>query len=416
MDLVQDIITYVRRIVKAPNNSDITDNLIIDYVNRFWLMDVDARMQLFDLKTKWQFQCSPGVDQYNMPLYSTQVQPGGQAIAPFPVYQGLIPPVFVNGIQVTMYNERNEFVNTWPNYVQSLNPTAYGNGTNGPYTLQVPFLPNSPNSSPFVTSAAILQGHVDTTGIMAIINAGGPNQDPPQDTGNGTYISTVLPQNVFPAVYFTSTDANGNNIVISDSGQFLASTGNSQTYGVLMQSGSAGKTNSVLPNNPSTPGSPIYTITQNTINYQTGIATNVYFPTVIPQGAPINSQCYYYQLGLPRSVLWWNNTLTLRAPPNTQYLIEVGAYLTPAAFLSSSQAIPFGYMAEYIARGAARKILADTGDMEQFAFYEPLFKEQELLVWKRSQRQWTSERTQTIYSSTGFGNGGQNFGNGLGIN
>lgn len=71
-------------------------------------------------------------------------------------------------------------------------------------------------------------------------------------------------------------------------------------------------------------------------------------------------------------------------------------------------AIPFGYMSEYIARGAARKILSDTGDVEQFNFYEPLFKEQEMLVWKRSQRQWTNNRTQTIYSS---GNG--NFGSGM---
>jgi hypothetical protein len=85
------------------------------------------------------------------------------------------------------------------------------------------------------------------------------------------------------------------------------------------------------------------------------------------------------------------------------------AYLTPAAFLNSNQAIPFGYMAEYIARGAARKILSDTGDIEQFMFYEQFFKEQELLVWKRSQRQWTSTRTQTIYStgpSTGASSNG----------
>ena len=79
--------------------------------------------------------------------------------------------------------------------------------------------------------------------------------------------------------------------------------------------------------------------------------------------------------------------------------MELDAYLTPAAFLSTSNAVPFGYMSEYIARGAARKILADTGDIEQFQFYEPLFKEQEILVWKRSQRQFTSSRTPTIYSA-----------------
>ena len=31
---------------------------------------------------------------------------------------------------------------------------------------------------------------------------------------------------------------------------------------------------------------------------------------------------------------------------------------------------------------AARKIMADTGDQEQLMFYEPFFREQEMLVWK----------------------------------
>jgi len=101
---------------------------------------------------------------------------------------------------------------------------------------------------------------------------------------------------------------------------------------------------------------------------------------------------------LPRGVLFNNNTLTFRSPPDTQYLVQLDAYLSPAAFLNSPNAIPFGYMAEYIARGAARKILSDTGDVEQFNFYEPLFREQETLVWKRSQRQFTSTRTPTIFS------------------
>ena len=62
MNLLSDVITYVRRIIKSPSNAVISDELIIDYINRFWIMDVDARMQLFDLKTKYQFQTTPAVD------------------------------------------------------------------------------------------------------------------------------------------------------------------------------------------------------------------------------------------------------------------------------------------------------------------------------------------------------------------
>ena len=114
MDLLSDIITYVRRIIKSPSNAVITDNLIIDYINRFWIMDVDARIQLFDLKTKYQFQTQPGVDQYNMPLYSVQTEPGSQSIGYYPVYQGFVGPCYINGIQVPFQTEKTWFYNVWP--------------------------------------------------------------------------------------------------------------------------------------------------------------------------------------------------------------------------------------------------------------------------------------------------------------
>jgi hypothetical protein len=137
------------------------------------------------------------------------------------------------------------------------------------------------------------------------------------------------------------------------------------------------------------------------VNYLTG-EVNVNFPVSIPAGTNISAQYYLFQTGLPRSIFYYNNVITLRSPPDRSYLVELDAYLTPAAFFSTEQAIPFSYMSEYIARGAARKILSDTGDWEQFNQYEPLFREQEMLVWKRSQRQVTANRVPTIYSA-GFG-------------
>lgn len=381
MNLLQDVITYVRRIVKSPSNSLITDALIIDYINRFWLLDVDARIQLFDLKTKYTFETTPLISDYNMPLYNIQVEPGAQTIASFPVYQGFMQSCYANGIQVPFYTQRESFWNLWPNYLQYLNPAAVGNGTAGPYEITIPYFPAIP-------------GHIDMTGIMSIINAGGPNMDPPRvdsyTTGTPTdYIPIVPTTSVYSAVYFTATAANGSNIVVADSGQFLADNTDGDLYGLLMVPGNAPNGNTRLSGG--------YSTSSNTVNYNTGVA-NITFPEPIPVGANIQSQCYFYQQGLPRAILYYNNCLTLRPPPDIPYLIELDAYLTPAAFLSTSNALPFAYMSEYLARGAARKILSDTGDIEQFQFYEPLFKEQETLVWKRSQRQFTATRTGTIFS------------------
>jgi hypothetical protein len=347
-------------------------------------MDVDARIQLFDLKTTYQFQTTPAVDQYNMPLYSVQTEPGGQTIGMFPVYQGFISPAYINGIQVPLQTQKNAFFNIWPNVVQNLRVVAIGNGTPGPYTLNFTILPQNvpPNNPPL---QGVLRGHVDITGIIDT----GINEDPPV---NSTFLTTIPTTSVQSAIFITSTDSTGANILVQDSGQFLKGNIN---YGLLMQPGSAPFGNLPLPGG--------YSTTSNTVNYLTGIA-NVIFPVAIPLGQDISVQCFYFETGLPRAILYYNNTLTLRSPPDTQYLVELEAYLSPTAFLNTSQAIPFGYMAEYLARGAARKILSDTGDVEQFQFYEPLFKEQETLVWKRSQRQFTNNRTDTIYSQ-GFGQG-----------
>jgi len=366
------------------------------------MIDVDARVQLFDLKAQYQFLTTPGVDKYNMPLYSVQTEPGNQIIGMYPVYQGFDSPCYINGIQVPFQTQKSQFYNIWPNIVQNLGVVVTGNGTNGPYTIQIPILPGSlPPNPPY---DGLLRGHIDIAGVIAT----GINQDPPLTDNAGIQagaLESVPVTSVESQFFLSSIDSSGANVIVADSGWLLNTN---QACGILMQPGAAPYGNQALPG--------IYSETSNVINYFTGIAY-VTFPVPIPQGNNINAQCFFYESGLPRGLLYYNNTITLRSPPDIQYLVELNAYISPSAFLNTVQAIPFGYMAEYIARGAARKILSDTGDVEQFMFYEPLFKEQELLVWKRSQRQWTSSRTESIYSQ-GFGQGAgfnNNYGGGVSL-
>ena len=382
MNLLQDVITYVRRLIKTPSNSSITDDLIIDYLNRFLINDVDARIQLFDFKTKYQFQTQPGVDQYNMPLYDIQISPttSNQSVNFYPVYQGFVGPAYIGGVQCGFETEKDKFFSVWPKVVQQSFVAAIGDG-GATYTFQIPFIgPQvSPPNPPF---NAILRGHVDISGIVAT----NLNIDPPIATTTTNYIATIPTTSVDSAVFITSIDSTGNKIVVQDSGEFLDTNIN---LGLLMEPGKAPYGNQALPGG--------YSATSNVINYLTGEIT-VTFPTAVPSGNNINVQCYFFQTGLPRSILFYNNCLILRSPPAQSYTVELDAYLSPAAFLNTSSALPFGYMAEYLSLGAARKILSDTGDAEQLAFYEPRFLEQESLVHIRSQRQWTATRTKTLYS------------------
>lgn len=375
----------MRRVIKNPSNTTITDSLIVDYINRFWTQDVDARCQLFDLKTNYTFQTIPGVCCYNMPLYQIQSSNLQSPISYYPVYQGFMMPSYVNGIQVPIYTDRASFNNIYPSYVQYLNPAAVGDGVNQTYTINLP-----------LTNA--IPGHLDMTGIIAAAN-GGVLKDPifgstiPRtNNGDGTFTNFIPYSSFYPAVKFTAVDSAGNIMTVQDSGIFLSGNTNSQIYGLLMS-----QTPSEGPNPYSYRVYNTYSTTQNTVNYTTGVA-NVTFPGVVPQGVEITAECQFYQPGLPRAILFYNNAITVRPNPDISYRVDVTAYLTPAAFLSSGQSIQFAYMCEYIARGAARKILSDTGDWEQFAAYEGLFREQEILVWKRSQRQFTATRTGTIFS------------------
>lgn len=397
------MITYIRRIVKTPSNAALSDNLIIDYINRFWLMDVDARLQLFDLKTTYRFQSVPGVDQYNMPLYNTngyptQIEPGNQLISYYPVYQGFLGPAWANGIQMPFYTELGGFFNIWPNYTQSLIQVGTGDGVTTTFSLNIPLLPGTPNAPTniFPGTPFILRGHVDITGII--------NAQSQTDPIIRTALQGLIPSSpvslgspfvpltsTFPAVFINSVSVTNAPIEVSDSGQFLDTN---QNLGLLRGDIVGG-----------------WSATSNVVDYVRG-TINLTFATAPALNMPINVQCYYIQPGIPRAIAFYNNVLTIRPPPNISYLIEIEAYLSPAAFLSTGQSIQFAYMSEYIARGAARKILADTGDVEQFQFYEPLFREQEMLVWKRSQRIFTSTRTQTIFSEFSSQSPSNNFAGG----
>lgn len=322
---------------------------------------MDARIQLFDLKTKYGFTTTPFVTSYNMPLYGvnqypTQSEYGGQEINSYPVYQGFMDPAFVNGIQVPFYTQRDAFYKVWTPYVQTLQTGGTGDGTTGPYDLALPFFP-------------ALSGHIDITGIIAV----GSSIDPIV----GIALDTSVPiTSLNPGVTIVAQDASNALMTVTDSGQFT--TGNQQIGFLQYSSGST-------------------LIEAGTVNYVTG-EVSVTFPDDVPDGNDIQVNCYFYEPGIPRAVLYYNNVISILPPPNVAYYVEVDAYLSPAAFLNGASPIQFAYMTEYVARGAARKILLDTGDMEQFQINEPIFLEQEQLVWKRSQRQFTACRTGTIFS------------------
>lgn len=362
--ILSDIIIWVRRLLKSPSTQSISDSVIADYINRFCTYDLPERIQLFELKRQYTFETIANIFEYQAPFTQslTPKFPGASIPAPppfisnppstaqqeqtlVPLYHMFRPPIYCDGIQMGWYQSNQQFYNIFPELVLNEFPIQ-GDGTGGPYTVNFERSP-------------ILRGFIDDLG------------------------------NLLPYVYITAFDSSGNPQYIVDSG-YTDTTGK----GLLIQ------TDSTFQNiiGPVLTGSPPTSGGSGTVDYINGTATFT-FNTGIASGSNIETQTSPFSAGFPRICLFFNNIFKLYPVPDRSYKIQVDAYITPTVFFNTQSSVPFAYMSEYISRGAARKILADTGDYEQFQFYEPLFREQENLVLRRTSRQNATQRTPTIFST-----------------
>lgn len=316
--ILGDLITWVRRIIKTSSDQDILDDTIKDYINRFYIYDMPARLQLFDLKRQYTFETIPNIFMYQFPI---------------DLYQGVKPPAYCDGIPLGYFQTNEQFYNVFPEFVNN-QQDINGDDTTGTFTINFGQTP-------------VLRGFTDDLG------------------------------NLLPYVFITAFDNGDEQIYIVDDGN-----------GILNQTDSTFQ-NILFPN-------------AGTVDYITGVAV---FSTLnpIPSENIISSQTSPYSAGMPRAMLFFNNIIKLYPVPSKAYKVQIDCFITPQQFLNTDDAMPFSYMSEYLARGAARKILSDSGDYEQFQFYEPLFREQENNVLRRSSRQNATQRTPTIFSARNTG-------------
>ncbi len=153
---------------------------------------------------------------------------------------------------------------------------------------------------------------------------------------------------------------------------------------------------------------PIVFDPNNNINYITG-AYVVTFPVAPDVGIPINAQVYQYVPSRPLSVLWYDNKFVLRPVPDQPYQINMEVYKRPTELLVASQEPTMEQHWQYIAYGAARKILQLRFDYDSVQLVEPEFRKQQELVLNRTVVQNTNQRVATIYSQqsdigSGWGN------------
>lgn len=114
----------------------------------------------------------------------------------------------------------------------------------------------------------------------------------------------------------------------------------------------------------------------------------------------------------PTYVLYWNNTLTFRGPPDQEYSVRISAYkidysfeggtLTNAGSIltgtgtpntSTLQNVPRTYLTRYLAYGASLDILSDYGEMDRYNEVFQVYRRYRAQVMARTWNQLVTQRT-----------------------
>ncbi len=135
-----------------------------------------------------------------------------------------------------------------------------------------------------------------------------------------------------------------------------------------------------------------------TVNYVTGQILNVNL------GTPANgAQLYVYYLpyspGQPSLMLWFDSELSFWPIPDQGYQCTFEADVTFADLVNQADQPIIRECWQYIAYGAAIKVLQDRMDLETVNLIYPEFERQELLVNRKFITQQSTNRVATIYSN-----------------
>ena len=95
----------------------------------------------------------------------------------------------------------------------------------------------------------------------------------------------------------------------------------------------------------------------------------------------------------PTDVLYFNNQLTFRGPPDQLYYIKIQAYHEELILEANSGSIPYDYLYRYLAYGAALDIFSDYGEMDKYNEIFPVFRKYRGLVEARTWQQFITSRT-----------------------
>jgi len=278
-------------------------------------------------------------------------------------------PSYVAKRQVQLYYDVTNFYffqfNS-SNHWQTVDTIDYGDGTIGPYsgTLQKSPIIRSINNNPIASTQ---------TSNTASFPSGFPPVFP------GSNISRI--QNLL----ITASNANGSTQNATDDG-----AGN------------------------------IIGDASGTIDYDTGVVSNLIFNSAVSDGIEIKALYSPVVLRQPLAILFFQNQLVVRPVPDMGYTVEITGYRLPSSLLlQTTSETSFGLDGrpetqewwETIAVGASKKIYEDRLDMDGVQMMDKMLQERYNANYTRTYANMSKRRAITIYADQyDFTNGSNNFG------
>ncbi len=99
-----------------------------------------------------------------------------------------------------------------------------------------------------------------------------------------------------------------------------------------------------------------------------------------------------YQPQRPTYILYYNNELTFRGPPEREYTVKIAAYEVQVQIANLGANINTDYLYRYAVYGAALNVFSDYGEMDRWNEIFPVFKRYRALVYARTAAQYQNQR------------------------
>lgn len=334
----------VRRMTARYDEAQMTTAQIDYYINLAYTLRLPEQFRNLKLTKPYTFLTTPNVDTYDFIYEENPVNANPtQTVTASPGAIAINPPIYCQGYILRYWQDKSTFYNRWPNLSVNQIINSGGLPINTPYTGIIP-------STPFYRGQLDIFGNV--TEPMVIISASVENV---QSANSGfVYTLTDVPQ--------------------PNSG--------TPNVGLLVDS-----------NN----------IQAGTVNYLTGAYT--FTPNnslVIPADATIYAAVVPYQPSRPTDILFYNQQLVLRPCPLQVYQVEFQISQQPTQLIAANDAPELNEWWELICLLAAELIYTDFPDPEGMAYIQPMLDKQRSEAQRRTIKQLSTQRAQTIFSAPGW--------------